>query len=111
MDVTYSIAPSPLIYSLQYNKRRLQVLFVLLQSVMVAQEIANLEGTVAAMQSDFEKTLNANMASQKDLQDNLVSAKHDLLRIQEQLALAEKVITIITLWFLPFKGTVHLKFS
>ncbi|KAA0704878.1 Leucine zipper transcription factor-like protein 1 [Triplophysa tibetana] len=60
------------------------------QSVMVAQEIANLEGTVAAMQSDFEKTLNANMASQKDLQDNLVSAKHDLLRIQEQLALAEK---------------------
>lgn len=75
---------------------------------MVAQEIANLEGTVAAMQSDFEKTLNANMASQKDLQDNLVSAKHDLLRIQEQLALAEKVITIITLWFLPFKGKVLL---
>lgn len=60
------------------------------QSVMVAQEIANLEGTVSAMQADFEKTLNANMASQKDLQDNLVSAKHDLLRVQEQLALAEK---------------------
>uniref|UniRef100_A0A8C7CKH4 Leucine zipper transcription factor-like protein 1 n=1 Tax=Oncorhynchus kisutch TaxID=8019 RepID=A0A8C7CKH4_ONCKI len=29
-------------------------------------------------------------ASQRDLQDNLVSAKHDLLRVQEQLALAEK---------------------
>ncbi|XP_067234543.1 leucine zipper transcription factor-like protein 1 isoform X2 [Chanodichthys erythropterus] len=54
------------------------------------QEIANLEGTVAAMQADFEKTLNANVASQKDLQDSLVSAKHDLLRVQEQLSLAEK---------------------
>ncbi|XP_026056508.1 leucine zipper transcription factor-like protein 1 isoform X1 [Carassius auratus] len=55
-----------------------------------AQEITNMEGTVAAMQADFEKTLNANVASQKDLQDCLVSAKHDLLRVQEQLSLAEK---------------------
>ncbi|KAK7118152.1 hypothetical protein R3I94_021852 [Phoxinus phoxinus] len=54
------------------------------------QEITNLEGTVAAMQADFEKTLNANVASQNDLQDSLVSAKHDLLRVQEQLSLAEK---------------------
>lgn len=60
------------------------------QSAMHTQEIANLEDTVAAMQADFEKTLNANAASQKDMQENLVSAKHDLLRIQEQLALAEK---------------------
>lgn len=61
---------------------------------MCAQEIANLEGTVAAMQADFEKTLNANVASQKDLQDSLVSAKHDLLRVQEQLSLAEKVLSL-----------------
>uniref|UniRef100_A0A671RF28 Leucine zipper transcription factor-like protein 1 n=1 Tax=Sinocyclocheilus anshuiensis TaxID=1608454 RepID=A0A671RF28_9TELE len=60
------------------------------QSAIHAQEIANLEGTVAEMQADFEKTLNANVASQKDLQDSLVSAKHDLLRVQEQLSLAEK---------------------
>lgn len=60
------------------------------QSAMHTQEIANLEDTVAAMQADFEKTLNANAASQKDMHENLVSAKHDLLRIQEQLALAEK---------------------
>ncbi|XP_051538288.1 leucine zipper transcription factor-like protein 1 isoform X1 [Myxocyprinus asiaticus] len=60
------------------------------QSAMHAQEIANLEDTVAVLQADFEKTLSANVASQKDLQDNLVSAKHDLLRIQEQLSLAEK---------------------
>lgn len=60
------------------------------QSVMCAQEIANLEDTVAAMQADFEKTLNTNITSQKDLQDSLVSTKHDLLRVQEQLSLAEK---------------------
>ncbi|XP_059380374.1 leucine zipper transcription factor-like protein 1 isoform X1 [Carassius carassius] len=54
------------------------------------QENTNMEGTVAAMQADFEKTLNANVASQKDLQDCLVSAKHDLLRVEEQLSLAEK---------------------
>lgn len=72
--------------------------------MMVAQEIANLEGTVAAMQVDFEKTLNANMSSQKDLQDNLVSAKHDLLRVQEQLSLAEKVRRITTLYICCLKG-------
>uniref|UniRef100_A0A8C1XZW5 Leucine zipper transcription factor-like protein 1 n=1 Tax=Cyprinus carpio TaxID=7962 RepID=A0A8C1XZW5_CYPCA len=60
------------------------------QSAIHAQEITTLEGTVAEMQADFEKTLNANIASQKDLQDSLVSAKHDLLRVQEQLSLAEK---------------------
>ncbi|XP_073796125.1 leucine zipper transcription factor-like protein 1 isoform X5 [Danio rerio] len=60
------------------------------RSVMCAQEIANLEDTVAAMQADFEKTLNTNITSQKDLQDSLVSTKHDLLRVQEQLSLAEK---------------------
>ncbi|XP_051971291.1 leucine zipper transcription factor-like protein 1 [Xyrauchen texanus] len=60
------------------------------QSATCAQEIANLEDTVAAMQADFEKTLSAKVASQKDLQDKLVSAKHDLLRVQEQLSLAEK---------------------
>ncbi|XP_072514647.1 leucine zipper transcription factor-like protein 1 isoform X2 [Salminus brasiliensis] len=54
------------------------------------QELCNLEDTVAAMQADFEKSLNANAVSQKELQDNLVSAKHDLLRVQEQLSLAEK---------------------
>lgn len=60
------------------------------QSVMCAQEIANLEGTVVAMQADFEKTLNTKITTQKDLQDSLVSVKHDLLCVQEQLSLAEK---------------------
>ncbi|XP_029935417.1 leucine zipper transcription factor-like protein 1 isoform X2 [Myripristis murdjan] len=54
------------------------------------QEISSLEDTVAALRADYEKSLSANSASQKDLQENLISAKHDLLRVQEQLALAEK---------------------
>ncbi|XP_028825417.1 leucine zipper transcription factor-like protein 1 [Denticeps clupeoides] len=54
------------------------------------QEVSSLENTMATLQADFEKSLSANAASQKDLKDNLVVAKHDLLRVQEQLALAEK---------------------
>ncbi|TRY55817.1 hypothetical protein DNTS_022298 [Danionella cerebrum] len=60
------------------------------QSVSCADDITSLESTVAAMQADFEKTLNANIASKKELQESLVSAKHDLLHVQEQLSLAEK---------------------
>ncbi|XP_062413014.1 leucine zipper transcription factor-like protein 1 [Sardina pilchardus] len=55
-----------------------------------SQEITDLEGTVETLREDFQKSLSATTASQKDLQDNLVAAKHDLLRVQEQLALAEK---------------------
>ncbi|XP_014036397.1 leucine zipper transcription factor-like protein 1 isoform X2 [Salmo salar] len=62
-----------------------------LQKVQGEQkEITSLEDTVAALQEDYQKSLSVNAASQRDLQDNLVSAKHDLLRVQEQLALAEK---------------------
>uniref|UniRef100_A0AAR2IU53 Leucine zipper transcription factor-like protein 1 n=1 Tax=Pygocentrus nattereri TaxID=42514 RepID=A0AAR2IU53_PYGNA len=60
------------------------------QCALRAQEISNLEDTVAAMQADFEKSLTANATSQKELQESLVLAKHDLLRVQEQLSLAEK---------------------
>ncbi|XP_060920564.1 leucine zipper transcription factor-like protein 1 isoform X2 [Labrus bergylta] len=54
------------------------------------QEINCLEDTVAALREDYERSLSANAMSQKDLQENLISAKHELLRVQEQLALAEK---------------------
>ncbi|XP_072234352.1 leucine zipper transcription factor-like protein 1 isoform X2 [Leuresthes tenuis] len=54
------------------------------------QEISCLEDTVAALKGDYERSLTATAASQKDLQENLISAKHDLLRVQEQLAMAEK---------------------
>lgn len=46
---------------------------------------------MAALREDYERSLSANVATQKDLQDNLISSKHELLRVQEQLALAEKV--------------------
>ncbi|XP_060756048.1 leucine zipper transcription factor-like protein 1 isoform X2 [Neoarius graeffei] len=61
------------------------------QDAMHAQKISELEDTMAAMQVDFERTLSTSSASQKDLQDSLVSAKHELLRVQDQLALAEKI--------------------
>ncbi|KAK5849895.1 hypothetical protein PBY51_014193 [Eleginops maclovinus] len=55
-----------------------------------SQEIGSLEDTVAALRDDYERSLSANSVSQKSLQENLISAKHDLLRVQEQLSLAEK---------------------
>ncbi|KAM8880969.1 leucine zipper transcription factor-like protein 1 isoform 1-T3 [Synchiropus picturatus] len=55
-----------------------------------SQEISSLEDTVAALKEDYQRSLSVSAASQKDLQENLVSAKHELLRVQEQLALAEK---------------------
>ncbi|XP_044031877.1 leucine zipper transcription factor-like protein 1 isoform X1 [Siniperca chuatsi] len=54
------------------------------------QEISSLEDTVAALREDYERSLSTSAVSQKDLQENLISAKHDLLRVQEQLSLAEK---------------------
>lgn len=46
---------------------------------------------MAALRDDYDRCLSANAASQRDLQENLISSKHELLRVQEQLALAEKV--------------------
>lgn len=51
-----------------------------------SKDISSLEDTVAALKED----LSANAVTQKDLQENLISAKHELLRVQEQLSLAEK---------------------
>lgn len=56
-----------------------------------SKEISSLENTVAALREDYERCLSANASSQRDLQENLISSKHELLRVQEQLALAEKV--------------------
>lgn len=67
------------------------LLFFLFKLAAKFKEITSLEDTVAALKEDYERSLSANTASQKDLQENLISAKHELLRVQEQLALAEKV--------------------
>lgn len=50
-----------------------------------------MEDTVAALKSEFQKTLNDQTENQKSLEENLATAKHDLLRVQEQLSMAEKV--------------------
>ncbi|ELV10042.1 FYVE and coiled-coil domain-containing protein 1 [Tupaia chinensis] len=55
-----------------------------------AQDLSDLEDTVAALKSEFQKTLNDKTESQKSLEESLATAKHDLLRVQEQLSLAEK---------------------
>lgn len=56
-----------------------------------SQEISSLEDTVAALRVDYERSVSANAVSQKDLQENLIASKHELLRVQEQLNMAEKV--------------------
>ncbi|PNI81036.1 LZTFL1 isoform 15, partial [Pan troglodytes] len=55
-----------------------------------AQDLSNLENTVAALKSEFQKTLNDKTENQKSLEENLATAKHDLLRVQEELHMAEK---------------------
>ncbi|CAD7675330.1 unnamed protein product [Nyctereutes procyonoides] len=42
------------------------------------------------IKSEFQKTLNDKTENQKSLEENLAMAKHDLLRVQEQLGMAEK---------------------
>ncbi|XP_065741310.1 leucine zipper transcription factor-like protein 1 isoform X2 [Phocoena phocoena] len=54
------------------------------------QDLSDLENTVAALKSEFQKTLNDQTENQKSLEENLATAKHDLLRVQEQLSMAEK---------------------
>ncbi|XP_008069583.1 leucine zipper transcription factor-like protein 1 isoform X2 [Carlito syrichta] len=55
-----------------------------------AQDLSDLENTVAALKSEFQKTLNDKTENQKSLEENLAITKHDLLRVQEKLSLAEK---------------------
>ncbi|XP_009074742.1 PREDICTED: leucine zipper transcription factor-like protein 1 [Acanthisitta chloris] len=54
------------------------------------QDITELENKVAALKSQFEKTLNDTTANQKFLEEDLVTTKHNLLRVQDQLSAAEK---------------------
>lgn len=49
-----------------------------------------MENTFVALKSEFQKTLNDKTENQKSLEENLAMAKHDLLRVQEQLGMAKK---------------------
>ncbi|XP_006893110.1 PREDICTED: leucine zipper transcription factor-like protein 1 [Elephantulus edwardii] len=55
-----------------------------------SQDMSELENTVAALKNEFQRTLDDQTETQKSLEENLATAKHDLLRVQEQLSLAEK---------------------
>lgn len=50
---------------------------------------------MAALKCQFEKTLNDSAANQKFLEEDLVTTKHDLLKVQDQLSLAEKVSILL----------------
>ena len=50
----------------------------------------DLENTLVTLRSEFQKTLNHKTENQNSLEENLAAAKHDLLRVQEQLSMAEK---------------------
>ncbi|XP_010009057.1 PREDICTED: leucine zipper transcription factor-like protein 1 isoform X1 [Nestor notabilis] len=54
------------------------------------QDITELENKVAALKCQFEKTLNDSTANQKFLEEDLVTTKHDLLKVRDQLSIAEK---------------------
>ncbi|MBN3289375.1 LZTL1 protein, partial [Polypterus senegalus] len=55
-----------------------------------SKEIATLENTVEELKCDFQKTLDNTTATQKNLEVNLAATKQDLLKVQEQLTIAEK---------------------
>lgn len=60
------------------------------KDLIKAQDLNDLENSVATLKSEFQKTLQDNMENQKSLEQNLATTKHDLLRVQEQLSMAEK---------------------
>lgn len=55
-----------------------------------AKVLRDLENTIAILKSELQKTLNDKTENQKSLEESLATAKHDLLRVQEQLSMAEK---------------------
>ncbi|KAM5291948.1 leucine zipper transcription factor-like protein 1 [Ctenodactylus gundi] len=60
------------------------------KDLLKGQDLSDLENTVAALKSELQKTRSEQTGSQKSLEESLAAAKHDLLRVQGQLSLAEK---------------------
>ncbi|XP_069842562.1 leucine zipper transcription factor-like protein 1 [Dendropsophus ebraccatus] len=60
------------------------------QVSQASQEATHLEDTVTNLRMEFQKTLGDQTTSQKNLEENLTKTKHELLRVNEQLAMAEK---------------------
>ncbi|XP_075691038.1 leucine zipper transcription factor-like protein 1 [Rhinoderma darwinii] len=60
------------------------------QNSQASQETSHLEDTVANLKMEFQKTLGGHTAGHKNLEENLTKTKHELLRVNEQLVMAEK---------------------
>ncbi|XP_056395951.1 leucine zipper transcription factor-like protein 1 [Hyla sarda] len=60
------------------------------QTSQASHEATHLEDTVTSLKMEFQKTLGDHTASHKNLEENLTKTKHELLRVNEQLAMAEK---------------------
>ncbi|XP_038596391.1 leucine zipper transcription factor-like protein 1 [Tachyglossus aculeatus] len=75
---------------LEHALKDLQIVQGDQKAVIKSQDISNLEDTVAALKSEFQRTLNDTAENQKSLEEDLVTSKHDLLKVQEQLHLTEK---------------------
>ncbi|NXY89960.1 LZTL1 protein, partial [Alcedo cyanopectus] len=54
------------------------------------QDITELENKVATLKCQLEKTLNDATENQKFMEEDLVTTKHDLLKVQDQLSTAQK---------------------
>nr|DBA23854.1 TPA: hypothetical protein GDO54_014728 [Pyxicephalus adspersus] len=50
----------------------------------------HLEDALANLKVEFQKTVGEHNASQRQLEENLTGTKHQLLHVQEQLAMAER---------------------
>ncbi|XP_001513623.2 leucine zipper transcription factor-like protein 1 [Ornithorhynchus anatinus] len=75
---------------LEHALKDLQIVQGDQKAIIKSQDISDLEDTVAALKNEFQKTLNDTAENQKSLEEDLVTSKHDLLKVQEQLQLTEK---------------------
>lgn len=54
------------------------------------RDVTHLEDALSSLKVEFQKTVGEHSASQRQLEENLTGTKHQLLRVQEQLSMAER---------------------
>ncbi|KAM5125055.1 leucine zipper transcription factor-like protein 1 [Mantella aurantiaca] len=54
------------------------------------RDLTHLEDALSSLKVEFQKTVGEHNASQRQLEGDLTGAKHQLLRVQEQLTMAER---------------------
>ncbi|XP_044162392.1 LOW QUALITY PROTEIN: leucine zipper transcription factor-like protein 1 [Bufo gargarizans] len=76
--------------SAEQTLKDLKIQFQAKQNSQASQEVSHLEDTMTNLKLEFQKTLGDHTSSQKNLEENLTKTKHELLRVNEQLTMAEK---------------------